>query len=100
MVFVYSPAMLIILPEYFTWTAFLWTTTTCAIGVLMVATGVTGYLVRPINLPLRLLALLAGVMLVAPGLKSDLWSLALFSPVLLQQWLAVRRSKIALVDAA
>jgi TRAP transporter 4TM/12TM fusion protein len=100
MVFVYSPAMLIILPEYFTWTAFLWTTTTCAIGVLMVAVGVTGYLVRPINLPLRLLALLAGVMLVAPGLKSDLWSLALFSPVLLQQWLAVRRSKAALVDAA
>jgi TRAP-type uncharacterized transport system fused permease subunit len=95
MVFVYSPAMLIILPEYFTWTAFLWTTTTCAIGVLMVAVGITGYMLRPINLPLRLLALLAGVMLVAPGLNSDLWSLALFSPVLLQQWLVVRRSKTA-----
>jgi TRAP transporter 4TM/12TM fusion protein len=95
MVFVYSPAMLIILPEYFTWTAFLWTTTTCAIGVLMVAVGITGYMLRPIILPLRLLALLAGVMLVAPGLNSDLWSLALFSPVLLQQWLVVRRSKTA-----
>jgi TRAP transporter 4TM/12TM fusion protein len=89
MVFVYSPAMLIVLDEYFTWGAFLSTIVTCAFGVFMLATSVAGYLVRPLPAPFRLLMALAGVFMVAPGLTSDLWALALLVPVVLQQAVAV-----------
>lgn len=93
MVFVYSPAMLIILPDYFTWTEFLTTTISCAIGVFMVAIAITGYMLRPLNFILRMLALIAGIMMVAPGLKSDLWALLVIAPVVLQQWLGGRSSE-------
>ena len=36
MVFVYSPAMLIVLDDYFTWAEFIQTATTCALGVFFV----------------------------------------------------------------
>ena len=98
MVFVYSPAMLIILPDYFTWTEFFTTTITCAIGVFMVAIGITGYMIKPLNFLLRVLALIAGVLMVAPGLKSDLWSLVIIAPVVLQQWWG--RSKSAPAQVA
>ncbi|MBT5622967.1 MAG: TRAP transporter fused permease subunit, partial [Acidiferrobacteraceae bacterium] len=43
MVFVYSPAMLIVIEDYFTWSAFLSTTLSCAVGIFMVATSVAGF---------------------------------------------------------
>ena len=92
MVFVYSPAMLIVLADQFTWGEFLTTSVTCAFGVFIVATGITGYFLRPMNGLLRLLALISGVFMVAPGLQSDLWALILFAPVIAQQWLARDKS--------
>ena len=68
MVFVYSPAMLIVLPEYFTWGAFLETTLTCAFGVFMLASSVSGYLIAPMPGIFRTLIALAGIFMVAPGL--------------------------------
>lgn len=90
MVFVYSPAMLIVLPEYFTWTAFLETTLTCATGVVLLAMSVAGFFIAPIPGPLRAMSALAGIFFVAPGLESDLWALAFFSPVLVQQLISWR----------
>ena len=43
MVFVYAPTMLIVLPEYFTLTSFLQVSITCATGVFLIATAVSGY---------------------------------------------------------
>ncbi|MCB1744815.1 MAG: TRAP transporter fused permease subunit, partial [Gammaproteobacteria bacterium] len=85
MVFVYSPAMLIVLDAHFTWGAFLHTTLTCALGILLMASTVVGYLLRPMPGPLRVLMGLAGVFLVAPTTSSDLWALLFAAPVLLQQ---------------
>jgi TRAP transporter 4TM/12TM fusion protein len=92
MVFVYSPAMLIMVEGYFTWGAFLETTVTCAIGVFMVATSVVGYIVAPMPGPVRVLMALAGIFMVAPGLESDLWALLFAAPVIAQQFLARRRA--------
>jgi TRAP transporter 4TM/12TM fusion protein len=85
MVFVYSPAMLIVLEEYFTWGAFLETTITCAIGIVMMATAVSAYGLSKMPTPFRLLMALAAVFMVAPGVTSDLYSLVLALPVLIQQ---------------
>ena len=96
MVFVYSPAMLIVLPEYFTWGAFLETTLTCAFGVFMLASSVSGYLIAPMPGIFRTLIALAGVFMVAPGLESDFWAAAFVAPVLVQQcitWRAERSAK-------
>lgn len=93
MVFVYSPAILIVLPEYFTWSAFLTTSLTCASGVVLLAMSVAGFFVAPMPGPLRAMSALAGIFLVAPGLESDLWAAAFFAPVLLQQLIAWRSSR-------
>ena len=85
MVFVYSPAMLIVLEEYFTWGAFLETTITCAIGIVMMATAVSAYGLSKMPTPFRLLMALAAIFMVAPGVTSDLYSLVLALPVLIQQ---------------
>jgi TRAP transporter 4TM/12TM fusion protein len=93
MVFVYSPAMLIVLDGYFTWADFLSTTLTCAFGVFMVATGVAGYFIGHMPLAVRAVVIFAGILMVAPGLESDLWALAFAAPVLLQQTWAFRRAR-------
>ena len=91
MVFVYSPAMLIVLEEYFTWGAFLETTLTCALGVVMMATAVSGYFISHMPWIFRILIGIAALFMVAPGLTSDMYALVLALPVLIQQVAARRR---------
>ena len=93
MVFVYSPAMLIVLPEFFTWGAFLETTLTCGIGVFMLASSVSGYLIAPMSGIFRTLIALSGLFMVAPGLESDLWALGFALPVIIQQITSWRSSR-------
>jgi len=100
MVFVYSPAMLIVLDDYFTWSAFLETVITCAIGIVMMATAVSAYFLTPLSTPLRILMAIGGVLMVAPGLKSDLYSLLFITPVLIQQVMAWRQERDALLENA
>lgn len=85
MVFVYSPAMLIVLDEYFTWGAFLETVITCAIGVAMMATAISAYFIAPMPRVYRWLMGFAAILMVAPGLNTDLYALILALPVLVQQ---------------
>ena len=91
MVFVYSPAMLIVLEEFFTWGAFLETTLACALGVAMMATAVSGYFIGHMPWIFRILIGIAALFMVAPGLTSDMYALALALPVLIQQVAARRR---------
>lgn len=99
MVFVYSPAMLIVLEEYFTWAAFLETTLTCALGVAMMATAVSAYFIAPMGWPTRILITIAALFMVAPGLTSDIYAAVLALPVLVQQVIAYKRQEAAKVDA-
>ncbi|MFK5980812.1 MAG: TRAP transporter permease [Rhizobiaceae bacterium] len=93
MVFVYAPTMLIVLPEYFSLVSFLQVSLTCAAGVLLIAASVSGYLIQPLQHIWRGLAAIAGLLLVAPGLMSDLVALAVLIPVILQQYFK-RRNRI------
>ena len=93
MVFVYSPAMLIVIEDYFTWSAFLSTTLSCAVGIFMVATSVAGFFLVRMPVIIRWAMAFSGVLLVAPGIQSDLFALVFVAPVLIQQVTAWRRAK-------
>lgn len=91
MVFVYAPTMLIVLPEYFTLSSFLQVSITCALGVFAIATAVSGYYLVRLKSIWRLMMAIGGLLLVAPSTSSDLYSLILFVPVLMQQLGARKR---------
>lgn len=91
MVFVYAPTMLIVLPEHFTLSSFLQVSLTCAAGVFIIATAVSGYFLTLLKGIWRLAMAIGGLFLVAPGLGSDLIALVIIAPVVLQQ-LAAQRS--------
>ena len=95
MVFVYAPTMLIVLPEYFTWTSFLQVSITCALGVFAIATAVSGYFLALLNPFWRVVMVFVGLLLVAPSWESDLIALAMLVPVLASQWLASRREQFS-----
>ena len=95
MVFIYSPAMLIVIEGHFTWMSFLSTTLSCAVGIFMVATSVAGYFLAVMPAVLRWTMAVAGVLLVAPGGQSDAMAAVIVAPVLLQQIIARRGAKTA-----
>ena len=93
MVFVYSPAMLIVLEDYFTWAQFLRTTLSCAAGIVLIAIAISGFMVTRVPGWGRWAVALAGFFLVAPNRESDLWAIAFATPVLVQQFLAWRHAR-------
>ena len=95
MVFVYSPAMLIVLDDYFTWSEFLLTTLTCIIGIVMLGAALTGFIVRPMGWVWRWLLAIASIAMVAPDPEANLWALALALPVLLSQFVPWWRERKA-----
>jgi TRAP transporter 4TM/12TM fusion protein len=88
-VFCYSPAMLFVLPGT-TWSDFLQTTLTCAAGVVLLGMSFTGYITRPVAMPLRLALGFAGFMLVVPGTFTDLIAAAIAVPILVYAWMTRR----------
>jgi TRAP-type uncharacterized transport system fused permease subunit len=93
MVFAYSPAMLLVL-DGFTWAEFLQTTLTCILGIIMFGAALTGYLLRTINMPMRLVLSVAAIMMVAPNTTANLWAVVVAAPVLLSQFLAWRKNPV------
>ena len=83
MVFVYAPTMLIMLPEHFTLASFLHVSITCAIGVFGIAVAITGFLFSPLNPIMRLFFAMAGFLLVAPSLESDIAGLVMLAMLIL-----------------
>ena len=92
MVFAYSPAMLIVLDDHFTWFEFLWTSGTCILGILMLGAALTGYLFREMSGPWRVLFGTAAVLMVVPDPVTNLYAAGIALPVLVSQLLALRRS--------
>jgi TRAP transporter 4TM/12TM fusion protein len=89
-VFCYSPAMLIVLPEYFTWAAFLQTTLTCALGTTILGAALIGYGLAPMPMLYRVLLGAAGIMMIAPGNVTDIIALIFMIPPAIQQFTAWR----------
>lgn len=86
--FVYEPALLLIGD----WTTSLHATLSATIGVILLAGGLFGYLLRPASLWQRALLVAAALLLIKPGLVTDLIGLALALVVAAVQWLEGRRA--------
>ena len=93
MVFVYSPAMLIVLDDYFTWQEFLLTVLTCGLGVFLLSASVAGYFLTNMSGPSRALFGIAGIFLVAPSFDSIIYAVVFATPVLVTQLIALRSAK-------
>ena len=85
MVFVYSPAMLIVLDDYFTYAEFFQTTLTCGLGVFMLSASVAGYFLVKMNGPSRAMFALGGLLLVSPNTTAMLYASIIVAPVLAHQ---------------
>jgi len=83
-VFAYAPVMLIVGSD-FTWLAFLTTTIGCALGVTCLGIALTGFVITQLALWERMLAALAALFLVAPGIETVAIGAALLAPALWRQ---------------
>lgn len=92
MVFVYAPTMLIVLPEYFTWSSFLLVSITCALGIAAVGSAVAGYFMVRIGGLGRLMMAVGGVFLVAPSLQADVIGVLVILPLALWQMRQLRHA--------
>jgi TRAP transporter 4TM/12TM fusion protein len=89
-IFVYNPSMLFI--DTTVWQVVLMVITSC-VGMFGLAVGLEGYLLRHINLPERLTAIAGGLLLIKPGLLTDLMGFGLIAVVLVVQ--VIGRKRIA-----
>jgi TRAP transporter 4TM/12TM fusion protein len=88
-VFAYAPVMLIMVPD-FTLSAFLFTTITCAIGVLFLGIGMTGYAFTHMGLVSQGVLVIASLLMISPSVVMTAAGAVIAAPVLLANWLRAR----------
>ncbi len=89
-VFAVSPALLLINTV---WTEVIVISVTAALGMVGVAAGLSGYLLKNMNIAERVLCIAGGLMLIVPGLATDLGGVGLIALVVLIQWIGQRKQK-------
>nr|WP_269769494.1 TRAP transporter permease [Roseomonas rubea] len=89
-VFAYAPVMLIVVPD-FTWGAFIFTVGTCAIGVLILGIGMTGYAFTHMGLASQAVLVVASLMMISPSGPLTAIGAVLAAPVLLVNFLKARQ---------
>jgi len=93
-VFVFSPSLLIVVPE-FTWYDFIITTFGCLVGIAMLGAAFSAWLLAPLRPWERWLLGIASLPTIAPGLISTLIGIAAATPVFVRQfvlWRAQQRN--------
>jgi len=93
-VFAYAPVMLIMVDD-FTLSAFLFVTVTCAIGVLMLGIGLTGYAFTHMGGASQIGLVLAALMMISPNGPLTLIGVLVAAPILGVNWMASRRVAVA-----
>ena len=86
--FIFEPSLLMIGE----WTTVLPAATTASIGVVCLAAGLSGYFIRDVAPWERVLLVAAAVLLIKPGLATDLAGAALLAIVLANQFLLGRKA--------
>lgn len=89
-VFAYSPSLLFIDTV---WYDVVLIGLTATIGMVGIAAGLSGYLLRDMNLIERLVTIAGGLLLIIPGIWTDLGGVLLIAVILV--WQALRRKKTA-----
>jgi TRAP transporter 4TM/12TM fusion protein len=96
-IFVFNPSMLFIDTTVF---EVIQIVCTSCIGMFGLAVGLEGYMLSKINIPERLMAIAGGLLLIDPGLFTDLAGLVLIALVVLIQVIGRKRRKPAPAGAA
>ncbi|MEZ5870815.1 MAG: TRAP transporter fused permease subunit [Nitratireductor sp.] len=91
-VFVYSPSLLLV-ADGFTWAAFTITLIGAMIGISLIGTAFSGYLLAPLTKLQRWWTAMTAMFFIAPGLSTMAIGAALFAPILLLQWRAYRAAR-------
>lgn len=89
-VFAYAPVMLIMVPD-FSLGAFLFVTLTCALGVLVLGVGLTGYAFTHMGLASQLGLVLAALLMISPSGPLTAVGVAIAAPILAFNWMRSRR---------
>ena len=90
-VFAYSPAMLIMV-DGFTWGDFLFTTISCAIGVLVLGIGMTGYAFTHMGLGSQVILVISALLMISPNVQMTLIGVVIALPALMLNWRASQRA--------
>jgi len=90
-VFVFSPSLLLV-AKGFTFYDFVITFVGCVLGITMLASALSKYLLSELKRWEQLLLMAGALLLVAPGVVSGLIGIAVAAPVLLRQWARRGRS--------
>ncbi|MBP0465244.1 TRAP transporter permease [Roseomonas sp. PWR1] len=88
-VFAYSPVMLIMV-DNFNFGDFLFTTVTCAIGVLVLGIGTTGYAFTHMGRGSQALLVLAALLMISPNGPLTIAGFSLAAPLLALNWMRSR----------
>lgn len=93
-VFAYAPSMLIMV-DGFTWGDFIFVTATCALGVLVLGIGLTGYAFTHMAVASQIGLVLAALMMISPNGPLTLIGVLVAAPILGVNWMASRRLAVA-----
>jgi TRAP transporter 4TM/12TM fusion protein len=93
-VFAYAPSMLIMV-DGFTWGDFIFVTATCALGVLVLGIGLTGYAFTHMGGASQIGLVLAALMMISPNGPLTLIGVLVAAPILGVNWMASRRVAVA-----
>lgn len=91
-VFAYAPVMLIMVDD-FTLSAFLFVTITCAIGVMMLGIGLTGYAFTHMGVGSQIGLVLAALLMISPNGPLTAVGVGFALPILGLNWLRARRGR-------
>ena len=84
-IFALSPAMLFIET---TWIEVLQIIVTSVVGMYGIAAGLSGYMLKPMNIIERLVAIVGGLLLIIPGTMTDIFGVILVGLIALIQYLS------------
>ena len=85
--------MLIVLPD-FTWGAFLFTTITCALGVLVLGIGMTGYAFTHMGVVSQVVLVFSSLLMISPSGPMTAVGAGMALPILAWNWRRSRRSVV------
>ena len=93
-VFAYAPVMLIVVPD-FTWGAFLFTVGSCALGVLVLGIGLTGYAFTHMGPISQGVLIVSALLMISPSVPMTSLGAVLAAPVLLLNWRRAQAAPLA-----
>ncbi|MCB1456591.1 MAG: TRAP transporter fused permease subunit [Nitratireductor sp.] len=91
-VFVYSPSLLLV-ADGFTWAAFTVTLIGAMIGISLIGTAFSGFLLAPLSRLERWWTAITAMFFIAPGLSTMAIGALLFTPILFLQWRAYQAGR-------